>query len=82
MSGAANGSEGPRNAEALREEIARTRAELSASTQILKESLARELDWREWIRQRPWVWLGLSFAVGCALGSGIRWGPRHGRKLY
>lgn len=58
------------DSEKLRENIARTRQELTLSTRELKESLARELDWREWFRERPWTWLGLTFLIGWSLGRG------------
>ncbi len=54
----------------LREEIARTREEITLSTQVLRDSLSRQLDWREQVRGRPLLWLGLSFALGWVLGRG------------
>jgi ElaB/YqjD/DUF883 family membrane-anchored ribosome-binding protein len=71
-----NGGNDVRNPEILRAEadIARTRETVTRSVMALQQEISRRLDWREWIRQRPLLAVGLSFSVGALLGC---W--RHGQ---
>lgn len=52
----------------IREDIARTRAEIAASMEALSAEVAARADWREWVRRRPGLVLGAAFAVGFSLG--------------
>jgi ElaB/YqjD/DUF883 family membrane-anchored ribosome-binding protein len=53
----------------LREEIERTRADLVLSVSALREEVAARTDWREWVRRRPLMSVGIAFTVGYLLGE-------------
>ena len=53
----------------LRAEIERTRADLVTSVSALREEVAARTDWREWVRRRPLLCVGLAFTVGYLLGE-------------
>lgn len=53
----------------LRAEIERTRADLMISVTALREEVAARADWREWVRRRPLVSVGLAFTLGYLLGE-------------
>jgi hypothetical protein len=53
-------------------EIARTRDAVSLSVVALQREIARTLDWREWVRQRPILAVALAFGAGALLGG---WRP-------
>jgi hypothetical protein len=66
-----NGEEGLSADTALREtelEIERTRERLAASIGALREEITTLVDWREWIRARPAVFVGGAFTLGLLLG--------------
>ena len=62
---------GGRDPEIVRAEadIARTRETVALSVMALQREIARTFDWREWVRQRPVLAVGLAFSVGALLGS-------------
>jgi hypothetical protein len=49
-----------------------TREELSNTLGELRGVLDRSLDWRDWVRARPWAVLGVAALIGWRLGRG-RW---------
>jgi ElaB/YqjD/DUF883 family membrane-anchored ribosome-binding protein len=51
------------------QEIARSRQRLSASLGALKQEVRSLADWEEWVRRRPWQFLGGAFLLGLWLGS-------------
>ena len=53
----------------LRAEIERTRADLVTSVSALREEVAARTDWREYVRRRPLLCVGLAFTVGYLLGE-------------
>jgi ElaB/YqjD/DUF883 family membrane-anchored ribosome-binding protein len=55
-------------------DIARTRERVSRSVLALRQAMADQADWREWVRRRPGLFLGAAFAVG------LFWGSRLGRR--
>ncbi len=55
-------------------EIERTRVRVSQSVMALREAVARRADWREWVRERPTL-----FVVG-AFALGLLWGLRAARR--
>jgi hypothetical protein len=65
-----------RNPEVLQaeREIERTRERVSQSMIALREAVAKRADWREWVRNRPELFLGAAFALG------LFWGSRSGRR--
>jgi hypothetical protein len=67
----ANGDDSLSGEAALRAtelEIEQTRERLAQSIGALREELTTLVDWREWIRARPTVFLGGAFALGLLLG--------------
>ena len=59
------------------QEIARTRERVSQSVLALRQAVARETDWREWVRRRPLAFLGGAFALGVILGRSGRGPAEH-----
>jgi hypothetical protein len=55
-------------------EIARGRDRVSRSVLALRQAVAKQTDWREWVRERPGVFIAAAFAVG------LVWGHRSGRR--
>lgn len=55
-------------------EIERTRARVSQSMIALRDAVAKRADWREWVRERPGLFLAAAFALG------MFWGRRSGRR--
>ena len=55
-------------------EIEHARARVSQSVMALREAVARRTDWREWVRERPTL-----FVVG-AFTLGVLWGLRAARR--
>ena len=49
-------------------EIARSRELVARSVLELQRELSRAVDWREWIRRKPVVAVGLAFGLGVLLG--------------
>jgi ElaB/YqjD/DUF883 family membrane-anchored ribosome-binding protein len=58
--------------EQIRAEIERTRAELIHSVGELREEVARRIDWREWVRERPLTCVGAAFFIGFVIGNSQR----------
>ena len=52
-------------------EIERTRAQLSQSMQALQLAIKKEADWREWVRQRPALFVTAALVLGFACGRGL-----------
>jgi ElaB/YqjD/DUF883 family membrane-anchored ribosome-binding protein len=59
----------PRSPAELRAEIERTRADLVVSVSALREEVAARTDWREWVRRRPLMSVGIAFTIGYLLGE-------------
>ncbi len=55
--------------EATVAEIAASRQRLSDSLGALRHEIDQLTDWQEWIRRRPWHFLGGAFVLGYWLGS-------------
>jgi ElaB/YqjD/DUF883 family membrane-anchored ribosome-binding protein len=53
----------------VEDDIARTRDRVSRSVMALRQAVADQTDWREWVRRRPGLFLGAAFAAGLLLGS-------------
>jgi ElaB/YqjD/DUF883 family membrane-anchored ribosome-binding protein len=49
-------------------EIERTRERIASSVFALRERVSSAADWREWVRRRPLIALGLAVAAGMWLG--------------
>jgi hypothetical protein len=45
-----------------------TREQFVASMGALEREIARDLDWREWVRRKPGMALALAFGLGLFLG--------------
>jgi hypothetical protein len=55
-------------------EIARAREAVAESITALEQEISRTLDWREWMRRRPYLGVAGAFAVGALLGSRFGFG--------
>jgi len=60
-------------------EIERTRARVSQSMMALREAVAKRTDWREWVRERPAIFVAGAFALG--LFWGLRSSARRAGRL-
>lgn len=62
---------GIRDPEVARAEasIAKTRERVATSMLALRHEVSRRTDWREWVRERPTVFVGGAFLLGLAIGS-------------
>lgn len=49
-------------------ELTRARDQLIVSMGALEQEIARKLDWRAWIRNRPGTALAIAFTVGLLIG--------------
>lgn len=49
-------------------EIARARENVSTSVSALREEVAKTIDWREWYRRNPGIYLAGAFLLGVYLG--------------
>lgn len=61
-----------RSPEQIRQEIERTRAELSQSVSELRAEVAWRTDWREWVMRRPLTCVGAAFFIGFVIGNSQR----------
>jgi len=48
--------------------LEQTRDRFVASMGALEREIARDLDWREWVRRKPGLALALAFGLGLFLG--------------
>jgi ElaB/YqjD/DUF883 family membrane-anchored ribosome-binding protein len=55
-------------------EVAETREQVAHSMTELQQELARAIDWREWVRRKPGLTMGLAVCLGLLLGYS------HGRR--
>ena len=55
-------------------EIARAREAVAQSITALEKEISRTLDWREWMRRRPYLAVAGAFTVGALLGSLLGFG--------
>jgi Flp pilus assembly protein TadD len=64
-------TENARNPELARVEadIERTRERVATSVMALRQEVARQTDWRQWVRRRPGAFLAGAFVVGFILGQ-------------
>lgn len=58
-----------RDPERIRADIARARAEIAASVDVLTREVSARTDWREWVRRRPGLCLGAAFMLGFTLAT-------------
>lgn len=60
-----------RSPELLRAErdIALARERVSQSVMALRDAVAKQTDWREWVRTHPGLFVAGAFALGLLLGS-------------
>jgi hypothetical protein len=66
---AGNGIARDRTPEEVRAEIERTRSQLALTAQALRSEVEIRLDWREWVRRKPWAMVAGAFMVGFVLGN-------------
>ncbi|WP_373048934.1 DUF3618 domain-containing protein [Vulgatibacter sp.] len=57
-----------RDPEQIRAEIENARAEIADSLLSLRDEVSERLDWRNFVQRRPFVAVGMAFAVGYLLG--------------
>lgn len=50
-------------------DIERTRERVATSVMALREEVARQANWREWVRRRPGTFLAGAFVVGFIWGQ-------------
>jgi len=53
----------------LRELVHEQETELRVSVEELEDVARRAVDPRNWIRSRPWFWIGAAFLAGAWLGG-------------
>ncbi len=53
----------------IRAEIESARAEIAESLLSLRDEVNERLDWRAFVRRKPFVAVGVAFAVGYLLGK-------------
>jgi hypothetical protein len=51
-------------------DLERSRARVAESITALRDEVTRRSDWRDWIRQRPGLFLAGAFALGFLFGRG------------
>jgi hypothetical protein len=68
MATLATGGRPTRAPEQLRADIARARQEIASAAEALSREVSAAADWREWVRRRPGLALGLAFGLGLWLG--------------
>ena len=72
MSGDAHPRTVPRTTDEARAEIERAREQIQSSVLALREEMSRvgrAVDFRQWVRRRPALCLGVAFGLGFYLGS-------------
>lgn len=64
-------------------DIAVARERVSQSVMALRDAVARQTDWREWIRRNPGLFMAGAFTLGLLLGSrsGRRRAPDAGETI-
>lgn len=55
--------------EARRADVEAARERFVGLLDDFQEEVEETLDWRHWVRERPWHSVGLAFALGFLLGS-------------
>ncbi len=55
-------------------DIALARERVSQSVLALRDAVARQTDWREWVRRNPGLFMAGAFTLG------LLWGARSGRR--
>lgn len=50
-------------------DLARTRQQVARSITDLQREITRTIDWREWVRRKPGLAIGVAFSLGLLLGS-------------
>ena len=70
--GGSRGRSGPADPEIVRAQadVELARESVTKTMLALERQLASTFDWREWVRQRPYLAVAAAFAVGAFLGSG------------
>ena len=66
-----NGSR-PRDSTQIHAAIDDARRQIAASVIALRAKADLALDWREWFRRRPGLFIGAAFALGFIVGAGRR----------
>lgn len=49
-------------------DIARARQQVALSITDLQRQIARTVDWREWVRRKPGLTIGVAFGLGLLFG--------------
>jgi ElaB/YqjD/DUF883 family membrane-anchored ribosome-binding protein len=62
----------PRTPERIREDLDRAREATEESLDLVRRELRAAVDWREWVRRRPWTCLSIAAALGLGLGLARR----------
>jgi ElaB/YqjD/DUF883 family membrane-anchored ribosome-binding protein len=72
-SSGADGANGSRDLALVRAEaeVSSSRDQVARSVLELQRELARVADWREWIRRKPVLAVGLAFGLGFLLGRRV-----------
>lgn len=64
-----NGQAKSRTPEEVRAEIVRARNQITLSAQALRTEVVTRMDWREWVRRRPLLFVAGAFTLGVMLGT-------------
>jgi len=56
-------------------DIARARERVSQSVLALRDAVAKQTDWREWVRRNPGLFIAGAFTLGLLWGSRARRRP-------
>lgn len=63
---------GPRSVSDVRAELERARLQVYDSIEALRADVRASVDWRSWVRAKPWTFIGGAFTLGLLLGMGTR----------